>query len=140
MKESRWDIPARRPNFKRDLEFGHIGEEVVKTFLKDLLKGSIEVKSDRYRNGKMVVETEQNPRQHGWIPSGVMVTEAKWWVYIFTMNHGLVIVSTERLKHFISTLPTKRLTNFAKNSSNPSRGYLLPPEEVMLLLASEEYD
>ena len=63
MKESRWDIP--KPNFKKDLEFGKQGEDQVKGFLQGIVNGSFEVKSDRYRNGRMVVEVAQNPRKHG---------------------------------------------------------------------------
>ena len=72
MKESRWDIP--KPNFKKDLEFGKQGENLVESFLQGIINGSFEVKSDRYRNGKMVVEIAQNPRQHGWKASGLMIT------------------------------------------------------------------
>ena len=83
MKESRWDIPATgKYNFKTDLAFGKKGEDQVKRFLQGIVNGSFEVKSDRYRNGRMVVEIAQNPRKHGWKDSGLMVTEAQWWVYV----------------------------------------------------------
>ena len=36
---------------------------MVVRFLDDLQADSFEVKSDRYRNGKMVIEMEQNPRR-----------------------------------------------------------------------------
>ena len=142
MKESRWDIPAkkRRANFKKDLAFGKIGEEQVAQFLRAIINGSFEVKSDRYRNGKMVVEIAQNPRQHGWKPSGVMVTEAQWWVYVYTIHQAMVVISTERLKRYIEMLPKSRIRLFAEDTNNPAKGYLLTPEEVSQLLYDPAYD
>ena len=61
MKES-FDIPARSFDFKKDLEFGLQSEKEIEGFLDDLSNGSFEVKTDRYRNGRMVIETDQNPR------------------------------------------------------------------------------
>ena len=137
-KESRWDIP--KPSFKKDLEFGKQGENLVANFLQGIINGSFEVKSDRYRNGKMVVEIAQNPRQHGWKASGLMITEAEWWVYVYTMNQAMIVISTERLKRYIETLPKSRIRLFAEGSNNPAKGYLLLPEEVMPLLYDSAHD
>jgi hypothetical protein len=138
VKESRWDIP--KPNFKKDLEFGKQGEDQVKGFLQGIVNGSFEVKSDRYRNGRMVVEVAQNPRKHGWKDSGLAITEAEWWVYVYTMNEAMIVISTERLKRYIETLPKSRLRLFAEGTNNPARGYLLQPEEVMPLLYDSAFD
>jgi hypothetical protein len=141
MKESRWDFPAeRRYNFSDDLKFGKKGEELTRDFLQSIADGSFEVKTDRYRNGRMVVETEQNPRKTGWKPSGINVTEASWWVYIYCLDGAMIAVSVDRLKRYISRLPKSRLKNFAWNSNNPSRGFLLVPEEVMDMMINPEYD
>ena len=141
MKESRWDFPAeRRYNFADDLKFGKKGEELTRNFLQSIADGSFEVKTDRYRNGRMVVETEQNPRKTGWKPSGINVTEASWWVYIYCLDGAMLAVSVDRLKRYISRLPKSRLKNFAWNSNNPSRGFLLVPEEVMDMMINPEYD
>ena len=138
MKESRWDIP--KPNFQKDLDFGKQGEDQVKGFLQGIVNGSFEVKSDRYRNGRMVVEVAQNPRKHGWKDSGLAITEAEWWVYVYTMNEAMIVISTERLKRYINTLPKSRLRLFAEGTNNPARGYLLQPEEVMPLLYDSAFD
>ena len=61
-KNSNFDIPTRTFDFKKDLTYGHEGEMLVDGFLEALSSGSFEVKSDRYRNGRMVIETDQNPR------------------------------------------------------------------------------
>ena len=90
MKDNRWDIPATQQyNFKNDLQYGKKGEQITKDFLEAISTGSFEVKTDRYRNGRMVVETEQNPRDTGWKPSGLNVTLATWWVYIYTLDGSL---------------------------------------------------
>jgi hypothetical protein len=141
MKENRWDIPKeRRYNFADDLKFGKKGEELTRDFLQSIADGSFEVKTDRYRNGRMVVETEQNPRGSGWKPSGIHVTQAKWWVYIYCLDGAMIVISVERLKRYIATLPDKRMKTFAGGSNNPARGFLLLPEEVMDLMTSPEYD
>jgi hypothetical protein len=55
-----------RFDFTKDLAFGQEGEDTIREFLIALGLGNFEVKRDRYRNGNMVVETEQNPRNQGW--------------------------------------------------------------------------
>lgn len=60
---------GRRVNWKNDLAIGHKGEDIVKDFLNCLDKQLFEVKFDQYRNGRMVVEVEQNPGRKGWKPS-----------------------------------------------------------------------
>lgn len=152
MKNSDWDIPPRpAPNWKRDLAYGHKGEALVTKFLVDLGTDSFEVKSDRYRNGKMVVEMEQNPRratddngERVWKKSGLAVTKAHWWVYVFSLDgeHGsFVVVSVKRLKRFIAkNKKSLQWVDFAKQSDNPARGYLIAPEQVMDLMINSKYD
>lgn len=60
---------GRRVNWKNDLAIGHKGEDIVKDFLKCLDNKQFEVKFDQYRNGRMVVEVQQNPGRKGWKPS-----------------------------------------------------------------------
>ena len=128
------------PNFNRDLAFGLQGEEIVRQFLDSLDAAKFEVKYDRYRNGRMAVETNQNPRNEGWKPSGINVTEADWWVYLFSPG-GFVMVEVARLKRYLRMnhgLFEKR--DFAKESDNPARGFLLFPQHVQDLLTNNEYD
>lgn len=141
MKDNRWDIPATQQyNFKNDLQFGKKGEQITKDFLTAISTGSFEVKTDRYRNGRMVVETQQNPRNTGWKPSGVEVTLADWWVYVYALDGSLVVIKVERLKRYIQTLSDKRLKTFAPMSNNPAKGFLLLPEEVMNMMTNPIYD
>lgn len=128
------------PDFKKDLEYGEEGELIIHGFLAALSDGSFEVKRDRYRNGRMVVETEQSPRHEGWKPSGLKTTKAAWWVYIFS-DDGFVIVSTDRLKKFVKTnFSTDDKRIFAAGSDNPAKGYLLMEHHVQDLLTNPEYD
>jgi hypothetical protein len=142
MKNSKWDIEKNTFNFAQDLKYGQLGEKRIRKMLENLVEGSFEVKSDRYRNGNMAVEMRQNPRREGrWIPSGLQVTKATWWVYIFSMDGGFVIVSVDRLKRYIETnKDTLETRDFARRSTNPAWGYLLRPENVSELLHSDAYD
>ena len=148
MQES-FDIPARQFDFDKDLAYGQKGESLVDSFLDALSGGSFEVKSDRYRNGRMVVETNQNPwaRKDGsgnpiWVDSGINVTTAKWWVYVFTLDGAFIMVSVDRIKRYIAQrqLSSKDYKEFARGSQNPARGFLLEPSDVADLMTSPDYD
>jgi hypothetical protein len=149
--QSDYDIPARKYDFQTDLKFGHKGEKLVTEFLDALSDGDFEVKTDRYRNGRMVLEMEHNPRKQQnpdgtalWKPSGLAITKAKWWVYVYTLDGSFVIVSVPRIKRYLKInkerFNKKKLHDFARTSSNPSKGYLLQPEDVMDMMINTEYD
>jgi hypothetical protein len=142
MKNSDWDIESNTFNFNEDLKYGQMGEKRIRDMLESLVEGSFEVKADRYRNGNMAIEMRQNPRRCGkWVPSGLQVTKAEWWVYIFSMDGGFIIVSVERLKRFIkANRETLETRDFAPRSSNPAWGYLLKPSDVCSLLYDRRYD
>lgn len=142
----KYDIPA--PDFLKDLKFGEQGEELIAKFIGDIASGDIEVKTDRYRNGKMVIETEQWPGRRCtpdgkeiWTLSGINVTTAKWWVYQYHFDGAFVIVATDRIKRYLrkrSSTITK--TVFASLSDNPAKGFLLLPAQVSELMLSDEFD
>ena len=146
-----YDIKGNPFDFVADLAYGEEGEAQIRSFLDAVIHGDIEVKTDRYRNGRMVVETQQNPRgatdadgKKIWVNSGINVTTAKWWVYIFTLDGSFVVIATDRLKRYLKmnshkfNESTKRI--FAAASDNPSRGFLLMPDEVLDLLVNKIYD
>ena len=149
--QSDYDLPQRKFDFHTDLKFGQKGEKLVEDFLDAMSSGSFEVKTDRYRNGRMVLEMTHNPRkkvdEEGnplWKPSGLAITKAKWWVYVYTLDGSFVIVSTDRIKRYLKAnkerFNPKKYHSFAWSSSNPSKGYLLEPEEVMDMMINTEYD
>jgi hypothetical protein len=87
----------------------------------------------------MVVEIAQNPNGKGWKPSGLMVTKAKWWIYLFS-NQSFVAIEVDRLKRYIEINDKIEVKEFAKWSPNVTRGYLLMPEDINKLLSSDLYD
>lgn len=150
-KNSDWDIPASRFNFQKDLEYGKQGESMVQSFLDSLSGGAFEVKTDRYRNGRMAVEVEQNPfrktDEEGnqiWKPSGINVTKAEWWVYVYTLNNNsgaFVVVSVKRLKRYIKkNKKNLKMMDFAKRSMNPAKGWIIEPDQVMDMMYNQLYD
>lgn len=146
-----FDIAANSFDFQKDLEFGEKGESFISDFYQSVIQGSAEIKTDRYRNGRMVIETNQNPKrqtdingQKIWELSGINVTTAQWWIYVYCLHQSTVVVSVERLKRFLRL--NRELFNegkkvlFAKESDNPAKGFLIEPQEVMQMLYSEKYD
>lgn len=153
-KFSDYDIPQRKFNFHEDLKFGKKGEDLVSGFLDALSDGSFEVKTDRYRNGRMVLEIEHNPRRRKdengkavWEKSGLSVTKARWWVYVYTLNGhegAFAVMSVPRIKRYLKAHPDKfnrkTMKDFARTSSNPSRGFLLEPTDVIDIMTNPAYD
>jgi hypothetical protein len=141
-KNSDWDIPATKFNFKKDLEYGQQGERFVKSFLDSLSDGAFEVKTDRYRNGRMAVEVEQNPYRK--TDEEGNVTKARWWVYVYTLDGkegAFAVISVKRLKKYIKkNKKNLKMMDFAKRSSNPARGWIIEPDQVMDMMYNELYD
>ena len=144
-----YDIPKQQ--FSQDLEYGQQGEMLARSFLASMSSGAFEVKTDRYRNGRMVVETDQNPFGKKddagnpiWVPSGINVTKATWWVYVFTLGEGFIAVDVQRLKRFLRRFPYKFNPNTKRSlgsaGDNPARGFLLMPNDVIDLLSNSDYD
>jgi hypothetical protein len=144
MSHSTWnpafDVQHTAPNWDADLAFGQEGEQIVTEFLSAINQRRFEVKYDRYRNGRMVVETAQNPRNEGWKPSGINVTEADWWVYMFSPG-AFLMVPVPRLKRWLrGRAATMQKRRFAENSNNPAEGFLLFPHDVQDLMNNPEWD
>lgn len=145
-----FDISSLRFNFINDLAYGEKGEDLIASFLEQVSHGDFEVKSDRYRNGRMVVETNQNPRgkvdangEKVWELSGLNVTTSAWWVYIFSPDGAFVVVSVQRLKNFLRQNKDKFNESTKRDfggASNPVRGFLLYPEHVQDLMTNPAYD
>ena len=128
-----------------------MGESVIKDFLESLEQGDFEVKTDRFRNGNMAVELYQNPRRQldqdqnqVWVPSGLNITTAKWWVYQFTLGESFIVVSVERLRRFINLnghdFNENTFTSFAPKSDNPAMGFILKPHHIIEMMISPKYD
>lgn len=149
-KNSAFDIPAKQFDFETDLKYGMEGESLVSDFLSTISGGSLEVKSDRYRNGRMVIETDQNPKgatdeigRKIWVKSGINVTTAKWWVYIYSPEGAFVMVDVARVKRYLRAnkeLFNEQTKRAFGGSDNPARGFLLEKEHVFDMLINPKYD
>ncbi len=151
VNQSDYDIAPKQYDFHTDLRYGKKGEKLVEEFLETLSGGAFEVKTDRYRNGRMVLEMEHNPRRQTdetgkplWKASGLAITKARWWVYVYTLDGSFVIVDVPRIKRYLKAnkerFNPKKYHDFAHRSSNPSKGYLLQPEDVMDMMINPAYD
>ena len=127
-------------DFQADLSYGHEGEAQLIDFFNALNRATVEVKADRYRNGRMAVETQQKPSGGVWKDSGINVTEAEWWAYRFAPE-SFVLISVQRLKNFLRyNYDRLEKRNFAPDSDNPAKGFLLFPHHVQDLQTNELYD
>ena len=129
------------PNFAADLAFGQQGEQMFSTFLQALSNSKYEVKYDRYRNGRMVIETHQNPNNTGWKHSGINVTQAEWWVYLYSLS-SFTVISVPRLKKYlrINQYGDNQRRTFAPNTENPTKGFLIMETEIIKMMTAPEYD
>lgn len=135
-------VEGYRPqfDFKTDLAYGHEGEQNLIDFFNAFNAGTVEVKADRYRNGRMAVETQQKPAGSDWKDSGINVTTATWWAYRFAPD-SYVLVSVQRLKKYLNyNYDRLEKRDFAPGSANPARGFLLMPHQVQDLQTSNIYD
>jgi hypothetical protein len=129
-----------RFDFKVDLEYGHGAETNLIEFFNAVQNQQVEVKADRYRNGRMIVETQQRPNGGDWQHSGINVTTATWWAYQLAPS-SFILVSVARLRRFLRMndyLLEKR--DFAVDGDNPARGFLLSASQVHELQTSKAYD
>jgi hypothetical protein len=115
------------------------GEDLFEEFIKSLDDCKFEIKRDMYRNGRMVVEMQQKPRDKEWKPSGLAVTKAKYWVYMFSAD-AFSVIEVARLKKYLEINNNIPMKTFAPYSANPTKGYLLMEEDVIKLMSSELYD
>ena len=69
-------------NFDIDLDFGQIYEEKIRNLFEG--EGSIEVKTERdiwADTGNAAIEIKSRGK-----PSGISITNAKWWIHVFTIE------------------------------------------------------
>lgn len=92
------------PHFDFDFQRGLVGEKLHDEFLQSLAFGKHEVKTDYQvaRTGNFYVETHQHRdnRAHP-RPSGLNVTESKFWVQASPLGVGAIYVKTDALKEMI---------------------------------------
>lgn len=127
-------------DFTVDLAYGKQAEAEALAFMAQLQDAAVEVKADRYRNGKMVIETQQRPAGKDWQHSGINVTTARWWAYRLAPG-AFLLVEVERLRRYLRANKAKlQKVDLAASGDNPAMGFLLSPEQVTEMMTGKDYD
>lgn len=134
-------------NFKSDIIAGQNGEEMVREHIlaltgaklieinhdnkfdfiieKNDIRRSYEVKTEEYcragsDNGNLFVEIGCRGKD-----SGVMVTQADWYVYYLPYRKQIWYIETDKLRELIITNNFRKVENSGDKNSN-TIGYLIP--------------
>jgi hypothetical protein len=124
------------PRFDVDFTRGRVGEELVETFLADLIGKKVEVKTD-YRigeTGNVYVETWQysEPDASDKKQSGINVSEAEYYCFGSPLGEGFIMIKTSVLKQFISnTNPRETRQPIASKATKASIGRLIPLADLL---------
>ena len=124
------------PRFDVDFTRGRIGEELVETFLADLLGKKIEVKTD-YRigeTGNVYVETWQYSESDASDKkqSGINVSESEYYCFGSPLGEGFIMIKTSVLKDFIrNTNPRETRQPIASKKTKASIGRLIPLADLL---------
>jgi hypothetical protein len=124
------------PRFDVDFTRGRIGEELLETFLADLVGNKVEVKTDYRINetGNVYVETWQysNPDASDKKQSGINVSEAEYYCFGSPTGAGFVMVKTSVLKEFIrNTNPRETRQPISSKETKASIGRLIPLADLL---------
>jgi hypothetical protein len=119
-------------NFDIDLDFGLIHEDKIRNIFEG--EGSIEVKTERdiwVNTGNMVIEIACRGK-----PSGISITEAKWWCHLFTLEGDIKFVVMMRVKELKERIKELiRTTNLIKKvdggDDNASEILLIPVKHLV---------
>ena len=124
------------PRFDVDFTRGRIGEELVETFLADLVGNKVEVKTDYRINetGNVYVETwhYSEPDASDKKQSGINVSEAEYWCFASPTGDGFIMVKASVLKEFISnTHPRETRQPISSKETKASIGRLIPLADLL---------
>ena len=120
MKQSDWDI---------DLRDGQAGENGIRELLKI---ETIEVKTDRRwkETGNLYIEIYCfRQKTRSWEKSGLATSKASHWA--FPLEEATIIITKEALTEAVLKYGKKIE---CKIEPNPSRGYLIRPEQLLASL------
>lgn len=116
------------PRFDLDYKFGEQAQLWVQDICKSLETDRIEVKYDAKftETGHVYVET-QCLRRGKYRPSGISITGAEVWVFVFEAGTSCVVVATETLKAACRTLWSDKSKHAAcPRGSHPTKGLRVP--------------
>lgn len=120
-------------NFDIDLDFGQIYEQKIKDLFEG--DGSIEVKTERdiwADTGNMAIEIRSRGK-----PSGISITEAKWWVHNFTIDGDIkfsMLFKVDKLRKAVKYMYLNELASMIKGGDNNTSDLILAPISTLILL------
>jgi hypothetical protein len=125
------------PHFDHDMKRGEVGEALLDLFFEDAENGvKFEVKTDYRVNetGNFYVETEkfrtestQEP-----VPSGINVTDSKWWVQASPTGDMFLVMKTDKFREYIEFVnPPKASQPISNRNSAASNGVLVSVKGMM---------
>ena len=125
------------PRFDSDLKRGQVGENLLDLFFADGEDNNLfEVKTD-YRTsetGNIYVETHKfrNPDRSDLKPSGINVTESKWWVQSAPDGDSMFIIKTEKLRSYLASTELRKAGQLVTNQNTAASLGLLVPMRGLL--------
>jgi hypothetical protein len=120
-------------NFDIDLNFGKIYEEKIKELFEG--EGSIEVKTERdiwADTGNIAIEIRSRGK-----PSGLSITEAKWWIQVFTVDEDvkfMLMFRVDNLRKAVKYLYINELAPKINGGDDNTSELILVPISTLLLL------
>ena len=120
-------------NFDIDLNFGKIYEEKIKELFEG--EGSIEVKTERdiwADTGNIAIEIRSRGK-----PSGLSITEAKWWIQVFTVDKDvkfMLMFRVDKLRKAVKYLYINELAPKINGGDDNTSELILVPISTLLLL------
>jgi hypothetical protein len=125
------EMGGYEPRFDVDFTRGKVGEDLVETFLADLVGKKIEIKTDYRINetGNVYLETWQysEPDTSDKKQSGINVSEAEYYCFGSPTGEGFIMIKTSVLKEFIrNTNPREARQPIASKETKASIGRLIP--------------
>ena len=120
-------------NFDIDLNFGKIYEEKIKELFEG--EGSIEVKTERdiwADTGNIAIEIRSRGK-----PSGLSITEAKWWIQVFTVDKDvkfMLMFRVDKLRKAVKYLYINELAPKINGGDDNTSELILIPISTLLLL------
>jgi hypothetical protein len=130
------EMGGYEPRFDVDFTRGRVGEDLVETFLADLIGKKIEIKTDYPINetGNVYLETWQysEPDTSDKKQSGINVSEAEYYCFGSPTGEGFIMIKTSVLKEFIrNTNPREARQPIASKETKASIGRLIPLAQLL---------
>tara|TARA_R100001510_G_scaffold57558_1_gene66151 strand:- start:1158 stop:1538 length:381 start_codon:yes stop_codon:yes gene_type:complete len=120
-------------NFDIDLNFGQIYEEKIRNLFEG--EGSIEVKTERdiwADTGNVAIEIKSRGK-----PSGLSITDAKWWIQVFTIDGDvkfMLMFRVDKLKKAVKYMYLNDLAQMKKGGDDNTSELILVPITTLILL------